>query len=199
MALSHGISNVILLSCNVAGAQVQNETGEWHNPETRLIPLALRAAREHTVIPVYGMDFPTPDGTVVRDFMHVCDLAAADTSALNYLLAGGCSTAFNLGTVTGYSLLQVIHAVERITQAKVRLQDGGRRENEPAWRICDASKAREILQWVPHYSSLDVIVGDAAAAPALRHATTASGHTPSPGGGSKPPRSKPPESAVGPW
>jgi UDP-glucose-4-epimerase GalE len=163
MALSHGISNVILRSCNVAGAQVQNETGEWHNPETHLIPRALRAAREHTVLPVYGMDFPTPNGTVVRDFMHICDLAAAHISALNYLLAGGCSTAFNLGTGTGYSLLEVIHAVERITQTKVRLQDVGRRENEPAWRICDASKAREILQWVPHYSNLDVIVGDAAA------------------------------------
>ena len=163
MAHSHSISHVILRSCNVAGAQAQNGIGEWHDPETHLIPRALRAAREHTVLPIYGMNYPTPDGTVVRDFMHICDLAAAHISALNYLLAGGCSTAFNLGTGTGYSLLEVIHTVERITHTKVRLQDVGRRENEPIWRVCDASKAREVLQWVPHYSNLDVIVGDAAA------------------------------------
>jgi UDP-glucose-4-epimerase GalE len=163
MGRCHGISHVILRSCNVAGAQLQNETGEWHEPETHLIPRALRAAREQTVLPIHGMNFPTPDGTAVRDFMHICDLAAAHISALNYLLAGGASTAFNVGTGTGYSLLEVVHAVERITQSKVRLQDVGRRENDPAWRVCDASKAREVLQWVPHYSDLDVIVGDAAA------------------------------------
>ncbi|MEX0588436.1 MAG: UDP-glucose 4-epimerase GalE [Cyanobium sp.] len=164
-----GISHVILRSCNVAGAQLQNGTGEWHDPETHLIPRALRAAREQTVLPIYGMNFPTPDGTAVRDFMHVCDLAAAHMAALNYLLAGGASTAFNLGTGMGYSVLEVVHAVERITQTKLRIQNKGRQEGDPAWRICNASKAREVLRWTPQHSSLDVIVGDAAAWDAHLH------------------------------
>jgi UDP-glucose 4-epimerase len=163
MARSYGISYVILRSCNVAGAHAQNDIGEWRDPETQLIRSALRAAREHKVLPFYGMNSLASDGTVVRGFMRICDLAAAHVSALNYLLAGGCSTAFNLGTGTGYSLLEVIHTVERIAQAKVRLQDVGRRENEPIWRVCDASKAQEMMQWVLHYSNLDVIVGDATA------------------------------------
>jgi UDP-glucose 4-epimerase len=83
MARSHNISHVILRSCNVAGAQAQNDMGEWHDPETHLIPRALRATREHTVLLIYGMNFPTPDGTVVRDLMEICELAAAHISALN--------------------------------------------------------------------------------------------------------------------
>lgn len=165
----HGLGHVILRSCNVAGAHLQHGTGEWHDPETHLIPRALRAAREQTVLPIHGMNYPTPDGTAVRDYLHVCDLAEAHMAALNYLLAGGASTAFNLGTGMGYSVLEVIHAVERITQTKVRVQDVGRQQGDPAWRICDASKAREILLWTPQYSNLDVMVGDAAAWDAHLH------------------------------
>ena len=166
---SHGIPYVILRSCNVAGAHLQNGTGEWHDPETHLIPRALRAAREQTVLPIHGMNFPTPDGTAVRDFLHVCDLAEGHVAALNYLLAGGASTAFNLGTGMGYSVLEVVHAVERITQTKLRIQDAGRREAEPAWRICDSSKAREVLLWTPQCSRLELMVGDAAAWDAHLH------------------------------
>jgi UDP-glucose-4-epimerase GalE len=165
----HGIAHVILRSCNVAGAHLQNGTGEWHDPETHLIPRALRAAREHTELAIHGMNYPTPDGTAVRDFLHVCDLAVAYMAALNYLLAGGVSTAFNLGSGMGYSVLEVVHAVERITQTKLRLKDAGRLEAEPAWRICDASKAREVLLWTPQCSSLEVMVGDAAAWDAHLH------------------------------
>ncbi|MEX0587807.1 MAG: UDP-glucose 4-epimerase GalE [Cyanobium sp.] len=164
-----GIDHVILRSCNVAGAHLQNGTGELHDPENHLIPKALRAAREQTVLPIYGMNFPTPDGTAVRDFLHVCDLAAAHMAALNYLLAGGASSAFNLGSGMGYSVLEVVHAVERMTQTKLRIQDVGRQDPDPAWRICDASKAREVLLWTPQCSTLDVIVGDSAAWDAHLH------------------------------
>jgi UDP-glucose-4-epimerase GalE len=160
---SAGLSTVLLRYFNAAGADFNNRTGECHAPETHLIPLAIRAARSHQPFLIHGSDFPTPDGTAVRDFVHVRDLASAHIAALNYLLAGGKSDDFNLGSGLGHSVLEVVHAIERITATKLEITRSPRRLGDPAALVCDPSKARKILQWVPQYSDLDVIVHDAAA------------------------------------
>ena len=159
---SAGLSSVILRYFNASGADLNNKTGECHVPETHLIPLAIRAARSQKPFLIYGSDFPTPDGTAIRDFVHVRDLASAHISALNYLLAGGQSDDFNLGSALGHSVLEVVHAIERITATKLEITRSPRRLGDPAALVCDPSKARKILNWIPQYSDLDVIAHDAA-------------------------------------
>lgn len=164
-----GIPNVILRYFNASGANLQNGTGEIHDPETHIIPLAIRAAREQKPFQINGTDFNTTDGSAIRDFVHVCDLASAHIAALNYLLAGGESNDFNLGTGQGHSVLEVVHTVERITAIKVHIEKSKRRQGDPQALVCDPSKARLQLQWVPQCSDLDVIIGDAAAWDAHLH------------------------------
>jgi UDP-glucose-4-epimerase GalE len=168
---SAGSSTVLLRYFNASGADFNNRTGECHAPETHLIPLAIRAARSHQYFLINGSDFPTPDGTAMRDFVHVRDLASAHIAALNYLLAGGKSDDFNLGSGLGHSVLEVVHAIERITATKMEITHSPRRLGDPAALVCDPSKARKILQWVPQYSDLDVIVHDAAAWDALLYSS----------------------------
>jgi len=160
---SAGLSTVTLRYFNASGADLANRTGECHQPETHVLPLAIRAARNHETFLIHGFDFPTPDGTAIRDYIHVRDLASAHIAALNYLLAGGSSDDFNLGTGCGHSVLDVVHAIERITVTKLQILRSPRRQGDPAALVCDPAKARKILQWVPQYSSLDFIVHDAAA------------------------------------
>jgi UDP-glucose 4-epimerase len=168
---SAGLSTVTLRYFNACGADLANRTGECHQPETHLIPLAIRAARNHETFLIHGTDFPTPDGTAIRDFVHVRDLASAHIAALNYLLAGGKSDDFNLGTGRGHSVLEVVHAIERITVTKVQIEHAARRVGDPAALVCDPSKARKILQWIPQYSDLEMIVHDAAAWDAYLHSS----------------------------
>jgi UDP-arabinose 4-epimerase len=163
MGRSSGIPSVILRYFNASGADLSNRTGECHSPETHLIPLAIKAARSFDPFMIHGTDFPTPDGTAIRDFVHVRDLASAHIAALNYLLAGGKSENFNLGTGCGHSVLEVVHAIERITATKLQIIRTPRRLGDPAALVCDPSKARKVLQWVPQHSDLNVIVHDAAA------------------------------------
>jgi len=156
---AYGLKWVALRYFNAAGAHPDGSIGERHDPETHLIPLALRAAngrRDH--LTVYGMDYPTPDGTCIRDYVHVMDLAEAHLLALQYLERGGESRAFNLGNGGGFSVRQVIDSVERVTGRKVPVEYGPRRAGDPAVLVAGASAAREILGWRPRYPDLDTIV-----------------------------------------
>jgi UDP-arabinose 4-epimerase len=157
----HRFPAVILRYFNAAGADPQNGCGECHSPETHLIPLAIQAALDGTPFVIHGDDFDTPDGSAIRDFIHVRDLASAHLAALDYLIAGGATTDFNLGTGSGYSVHQVLDCVERICQRPVSVQIGPRRLGDPPALVADASKARTLLNWQTHYSDLDRIVGDA--------------------------------------
>lgn len=158
----YGLRWVALRYFNAAGAHPGGTLGERHEPETHLIPLALRAAsgrRDH--LTVYGTDYPTHDGTCVRDYVHVCDLADAHWLALDYLVRGGASRAFNLGNGDGFSVRQVIESVGRVTGRPVPVKLCERREGDPAILVADASEARSILGWRPRHSSLDTIIAHA--------------------------------------
>jgi UDP-arabinose 4-epimerase len=157
--MAHGFSWVALRYFNAAGADPEGELGEDHHPETHLIPLSILAALGTTPrLEIYGTDYDTPDGTAIRDYLHVTDLAAAHLAALKYLDAGGASGPFNLGTGTGHSVRQVVDAVERVTGHAVPFQELPRRSGDPACLIADASKATRLLEWRPRHSSLEEIV-----------------------------------------
>jgi len=143
---------------NAAGADPECELGEVHDPETHLIPIAIQTAlgfREQ--IEVLGTDHATTDGTAVRDYVHVSDLASAHLDALEYLRAGGESSPFNLGTGSGYSVQEIIHAVERLTGLPVRIRKCGKREGDPPQLVADATRAATLLGWHPKYE-LDAII-----------------------------------------
>ena len=161
---AHGLQSVALRYFNAAGADPDGEIGECHEPETHAIPLAIRAAlgrlpRFH----VFGTDYPTPDGSAIRDYVHVSDLADAHVLALEYLLAGGSSTALNLGTGLGHSVLQVVAAVEAETGQHVTLERAARRPGDPAVLVADAARARATLGWTPAITDLREIVRTAVA------------------------------------
>lgn len=151
--------SVALRYFNAAGADAEGQTGEAHEPETHLIPLVLEAAlglREY--ITVFGDDYDTADGTCIRDYIHVTDLAQAHLDALRYLEHGGASTALNLGNGNGFSVREIIDCVERVTGRQVPVKMGPRRDGDPAVLIADASAAREKLGWTPAYAELETIV-----------------------------------------
>jgi UDP-arabinose 4-epimerase len=164
MGLAHDISSVALRYFNACGADPEGRIGERHDPETHLIPLILDAALGHrAAIDIYGTDYPTPDGSCVRDYIHVSDLADAHVRALDYLLADGVSTAVNLGTGRGHSVREVIAAVERATGRRVPRREMPRRAGDPAVLIADPSRAAAVLDWHPRLSDLDTIIGTALA------------------------------------
>jgi UDP-glucose 4-epimerase len=161
-AHAYGLESVALRYFNAAGGLPGLGLGERHEPETHLIPLVLDAASgKRPQITVFGNDYPTPDGTCVRDYVHVDDLAEAHVLALDYLVAGGKSGAFNLGTGEGHSVLQVIDAVERATGRKVPVVLGPRRDGDPPVLVASPRRANEALGWLPKRSSLEEIVRDA--------------------------------------
>ena len=149
---------------NAAGADPDGEIGEDHEPETHLIPLVLRAALGRGgPVEVYGTDYPTPDGTAIRDYIHVSDLADAHVRALADLAAGGDSVALNLGTGRGSSVRAVITAVERVGGRKVPQRAVARRPGDPPELVADPALARARLGWQPHHSDLDTIIRSALA------------------------------------
>ncbi len=149
---------------NAAGADPDGEIGELHSAGVRIVPLAIRAALgRRPSLTLNGDDYPTPDGTCVRDYVHVADLAEAHVRALSALIAGASSRAFNLGTGRGHSIREVIAAVERATGRKVPLVVGPRRPGDPPALWADATRARAELGWRPTYPELDDIVRHAAA------------------------------------
>lgn len=155
---AHGLAAVSLRYFNVAGAYGQ--CGERHIPETHIIPLALEAAATDKPFYLFGEDYPTDDGSCVRDYIHVVDLARAHLLALEHLQAGKHSI-YNLGNGQGFSNKQVIQAVERVTGKKLAVHTRPRREGDPAILVASSEKARQKLGWVPKKPQLDVIIGDA--------------------------------------
>jgi UDP-glucose-4-epimerase GalE len=161
-AVAHNIRSVRLRYFNAAGADVDCEIGEHHEPETHLIPLALDVAlgRRHH-IEIFGKNYNTPDGSAVRDYVHVADLASAHLQALEYLKADLPTVAINLGAGTGHSVLEVVRSVERVVGRSIATKNGPRRPGDVAALVADASVARKILSWRPIQSKLDQIVADA--------------------------------------
>jgi UDP-glucose 4-epimerase len=158
-SLSHDLRYISLRYFNAAGA---TETrGERHSPETHLIPLVLEAAAKNTSVAVFGNDYPTPDGTCVRDYIHVSDLARAHVMALKALAAGKPSATFNLGCGQGYSVKEVIDAAERVTGRSIQVDMQGRRAGDPAVLIASSAHIADTLGWMPRYELLDDIVGSA--------------------------------------
>jgi UDP-arabinose 4-epimerase len=156
---AHGMTSVALRYFNAAGADSEGDIGESHLPETHLIPLILDAALgRRAAIDIYGTDYPTEDGSCVRDYIHVADLADAHVRALAYLLDGGEATVVNLGTGHGYSVREVIAAVERVTGKRVPRREMPRRAGDPAVLIADPTRAARVLGWTPTKSDLETII-----------------------------------------
>ena len=161
---AYGMRSVSLRYFNAAGADPEGEIGECHAPETHLVPLALGAALgRRPPLEVYGTDYPTPDGTAIRDYIHVTDLAAAHLRALEHLLEGHGSTALNLGTGRGHSVREVIAAVEAAVGSRVPRREVARRPGDPAILVADPGLAADRLGWRALNSGLETIIESALA------------------------------------
>ncbi len=156
-----GLRSVALRYFNACGAEPEVPLGEQHEPETHLIPLLLRAAATGEPVQIFGNDYPTADGTCLRDYIHVSDLADAHLAALDHLMSGGASDQFNVGTGAGHTVMEVLRAVEAITGKTVPFNIAHRREGDPAELVADSSKLRRALGWTPLRSDLHQIVKDA--------------------------------------
>jgi UDP-glucose-4-epimerase GalE len=154
--IAHGVRYVALRYFNAAGADPSGELGELHQPETHLIPLVLLTAMgRQDAVKIFGRDYPTDDGTCIRDYVHVSDLADAHVAAAVWLAAGKPSEAFNLGNGRGYSVAEVVRASERVTGKKVKIEICPRRDGNPPVLISDSSKAQRLLGWKPNFPSID--------------------------------------------
>lgn len=159
---AYGLKSVCLRYFNAAGADPDCRLGERHEPETHLIPLLLQVASgRRPSIQIFGRDYDTPDGTCVRDYIHIVDLCEAHMKAIDHLAAGGASARFNLGNGSGFSVQEVIDSVERVTGRRVHAIDAPRREGDPARLVADSRSAREVLRWTPRFGDLDTIVAHA--------------------------------------
>ena len=161
-ARAYGIKHVCLRYFNAAGSDPEGVIGEWHDPETHLIPIVLEAAlglRDH--VEIFGTDYGTPDGTCIRDFIHVVDLAEAHVLALERLREGAASPAYNLGTGVGHSVREVIETCERVTGREIPVVEGPRRPGDPPALVADPTRARRELGWEPRFASLEEIVATA--------------------------------------
>jgi UDP-glucose 4-epimerase len=160
--VGYGLRGAALRYFNAAGADLEGELGEEHDPESHLIPLVVKAALgQRPDVEVYGTDYPTPDGTAIRDYIHVVDLADAHVRALEYLAGGGESTELNLGTGEGHSVREVVACVGKLCDGSVPSKDAPRRAGDPAVLVADPSKARQVLGWQPQHSDLDTIIQSA--------------------------------------
>ena len=157
-AAAHGLRYALLRYFNACGADPDGETGESHEPETHLIPLALDAAAGKGSLTVFGDDYPTPDGTCIRDYINVTDLTDAHVGALQSLLDGGGSMVLNLGTGRGISNREVLDAIARVTGREVPHNVGERRPGDPAELVADPSLAEQRLGWKARNSDIDTIV-----------------------------------------
>lgn len=159
---AYGLKSVCLRYFNAAGADPEGELGERHVPETHLIPLVLQAASgRRAAIAVFGSDYPTADGTCIRDYIHVDDLCRAHLLAIEHLAASGTSAQFNLGNGNGFSVREVIDTARRVTGRPIAVEYAPRRAGDPAVLVADASKIRTLLGWRPSYPHLETIVAHA--------------------------------------
>ncbi|MBW9118001.1 UDP-glucose 4-epimerase GalE [Rhizobium cauense] len=153
-----GFRSVVLRYFNAAGADFEGRIGEWHQPETHAIPLAIDAALgRREGFKVFGTDYETRDGTCVRDYIHVLDLADAHVRAVEHLLRGGDSVALNLGTGTGTTVKELLGAIERVSERPFPVEYVGRREGDSHTLVANNDKAREILGWTPQYDLSEII------------------------------------------
>ena len=158
----HGLKSVALRYFNVAGAYGDGSIGEAHMPETHLIPIILQAAmKKRECIEVYGDDYPTRDGTCIRDYIHVIDLCEAHVNALEYLLQGNESDNFNLGSGEGFTVLEMIDAARKVTNCEINAKIVGRRAGDPAVLIASSNKAKKVLGWNPTRENIEVMIKDA--------------------------------------
>ena len=157
-----GLKSVCLRYFNAAGADPECQLGERHDPETHLVPLILQVASgRRSEIQLFGRDYDTDDGTCIRDYIHIVDLCSAHLLALQYLFNGGESEKFNLGNGKGFSVQEVINAVEKVTGKKIKVVDAPRRAGDPARLVADSARAVEVLGWKPVYADLETIVAHA--------------------------------------
>lgn len=159
---AHGLSYVSLRYFNACGADATGQIGEAHNPESHLIPLVLQVPNgKRESVSIYGTDYDTPDGTCIRDYIHVTDLAEAHILAVEYLAKGGESNIFNLGNGVGYSVRKVIETARRVTGHPIPATEVPRRAGDPARLVASGEKAKNILGWEPKIKQLDEIVESA--------------------------------------
>ncbi|WP_101066862.1 UDP-glucose 4-epimerase GalE [Roseovarius salinarum] len=162
MGATHGLRTVIFRYFNVAGADTDGDVGEWHMPETHLVPLALAAAAgDRGALTIHGTDYPTPDGTCIRDYVHVSDLVDAHLSGLARLRSGGGGGVFNLGTGQGFSVREVIEEAGRVTGRPVPVTEGPRRDGDCTRLVSGSAQAATDLGWTPERSDLETMIGDA--------------------------------------
>lgn len=161
-AQAHGMNYVSLRYFNACGADQCGHIGEAHNPESHLIPLILQVPNgKREAISIYGTDYDTPDGTCIRDYIHVTDLASAHILAVEYLLRGGESDIFNLGNGVGYSVREVIETARAVTGHPIPAIEVERRAGDPARLVASSEKARRVLGWIPTHDSLEEIISSA--------------------------------------
>ncbi len=158
---AYGLEYVTLRYFNAAGALPEYGLGERHTPESHAIPLLLRAAQTQKPFSIFGTNYPTKDGTCIRDYLHVLDIAHAHMLALNHLQEEKPSDAFNLGSGNGFSVKQIVEMVEKVTETKIRTVLAEKRAGDPAQLIADPARAHNILQWQPRYSDLEFIIRSA--------------------------------------
>ena len=159
---AYGLKSVSFRYFNAAGADPQGRTGEDHNPETHLIPLILLTALgKRNAIKIFGTDYPTRDGTCIRDYIHVTDLAQAHVLGLEYLLNGGESDVFNLGNGNGFTVREMIATAKEVTQTDFMVEETERRPGDPAMLVGSSEKARQVLGWQPEYANLSQIIDHA--------------------------------------
>lgn len=159
---AYQLKSVIFRYFNAAGADPQGRTGEDHQPETHLIPLILLTALgKRNAIKIFGTDYPTRDGTCIRDYIHVTDLAQAHVLGLEYLLDGGASEIFNLGNGNGFTVREMIATAKAVTQQDFTVEETARRPGDPAMLVGSSEKARQILNWKPEYADLEQIIAHA--------------------------------------
>ncbi|MFD1672861.1 UDP-glucose 4-epimerase GalE [Agrilactobacillus yilanensis] len=157
--IAYGIKYTALRYFNVAGAKADGSIGEDHNPETHLIPIILEVAQgKRDKLKIFGDDYPTKDGTNIRDYVHVVDLADAHILAIQRLLDGGDSDAFNLGSSTGFSNKEILEAARKATDMAIPAEMAPRRAGDPSTLIADSTKARQVLGWAPQYDDVEKII-----------------------------------------
>jgi UDP-glucose 4-epimerase len=160
--VAYGIKFTALRYFNVGGAKMDGSIGEDHHPETHLIPIILQVAQgTRDKLQIFGSDYPTKDGTNVRDYVHVMDLADAHILAMNRLLKGGESAAFNLGSSTGFSNREMLETARRVTGKEIPAEDAPRRPGDPSTLVADSTKAREVLGWKPQHDNVADIIASA--------------------------------------